>query len=62
MFSPSGSLCFPYKEAGLNSGVGGLVSEEIKSLAQKEKVHIAFFIEKKIIPKEKKSLDRKSML
>ena len=40
----------------------GLVSEEIKSLAQKEKVHIAFFIEKKIIPKEKKSLDRKSML
>jgi len=25
----------------------GLVSEEIKSLAQKEKVHIAFFIEKK---------------
>lgn len=41
-----------------------LVSEEIKSLAQKEKGHIAFFIEKKKInPKgKKKSLDRNSML
>ena len=41
-----------------------LVSEEIKSLAQKEKGCIAFFIGKEINPKgkKKKSLDRNSML